>query len=342
MRCKVMVLLIMMVLTAFAQKKNELRIINNATKIWNGSAWITVGGSGSTDTTSLSNRINAKQNAIPNIADTAKYWEKADTNGAIVALNKLLNEYFSKDSTVSKIIAGSNITATKNGTSGAWTISASAGGSSDTLVRKREMQYLKNASAATGTAVGLPAAPTLSGSQLTADDTYGPFLKHSTNTTNNNFGGVTSAFTVVRGDWEPELHARVQMDTAANTTGVWWVGFFSAAPDSNGRPNYHMAAFRYHTLWDNTAFWRCVTIAGTGSTNQTTVTTVATAINTPYNFSIYPTSTAVRFFANGVLVATHSTVVPTATTLLGYVVRVANIGTTKHNIRWSRIAVYHK
>lgn len=211
----------------------------------------------------------------------------------------------------------------------------------DTLDRKREMQYLKNAGAATGTNLGFAAAPTLSGVLLSADDTRGPYLKHSTNTTANNVGGVTSAFTIVRGDWMPEMHTRIQMDTSANTDAVWWAGLFSAAPDSNGRPNTRVAAFRYHTKWDQTAYWRCVTIDGTGTTNETTVTSVATAINTPYNFSIFLTTTGTRFYINGVLVATHTSVIPGSTTLLGYVVRCANLSTAKHNVRWSRISIRH-
>lgn len=79
---KVIIISFVVVLSLFGQKRNELRIINNQTKIWNGTNWVIVGGStgsGSTDTTSLSNRINKKQNTIPNIADTSKYVEVSDT-----------------------------------------------------------------------------------------------------------------------------------------------------------------------------------------------------------------------------------------------------------------------
>jgi hypothetical protein len=112
---KIIVLIIFLFSFALSQKLNETRIMNGQVMKWTGRSWVAVvaipksdsivtkliagsnvtvqrqgesgawkvsatgGGSGSTDTTSLSNRIDAKQNIIPNLADTAKYLEKSDT-----------------------------------------------------------------------------------------------------------------------------------------------------------------------------------------------------------------------------------------------------------------------
>jgi hypothetical protein len=205
---------------------------------------------------------------------------------------------------------------------------------------KREMQYLKNPGAATGIVSGLT-APTLSGSQLSADDAFGPWLKHTTTAISGNAVGFVSAFTVMRSDWKPEMIIKVQLDTAAVTSVRYWAGMYSGSVDASSAPNVHGALFRYATDADGTVYWRCVTIAGTGASAQITTTTVPVAINIPYKLHIKNETTVVYFYINNQLVATHSSVVPTATQLMGWGARVVTLGAVKHNIRWSNVILLH-
>lgn len=96
---KVLVLIIASTGLLFSQKLNEARVIDGQVKKWNGKSWSTT-------------------------AVAINY----DTAVVLVSKNKLSNEYRAKDSTVSKLIAGSNVTVQRQGTSGAWKITATTGG----------------------------------------------------------------------------------------------------------------------------------------------------------------------------------------------------------------------
>jgi hypothetical protein len=127
------------------------------------------------------------------------------------------------------------------------------------------------------------------------------------------------------------------------TNSRYWVGLFSASPVASGVPNIHAVAFRYDTGVDGTAFWRTVSIAGTGASANVTTTSVAVAINTAYKLRIRVVTTSkVEFYINNVLVATHTTTLPTSSTLLGYGCQVTTLTTGPHNIRVSRISLQQK
>jgi hypothetical protein len=208
------------------------------------------------------------------------------------------------------------------------------------LKNKREAQELANAGATTLATIGFAAASTKTGSILTSDDANGIFNKHTTTAVSGNSAGWLSAFTLTKTDWLPEFNAYVQLDTAAVTNSRYWVGLFSATPVASGVPNVHALAFRYDTGVDGTAFWRTVSIAGTGASANVTTTTVAVAINTAYKLRIVVNSTSkVSFYINNVLVAVHTSTLPTSSTLLGYGCQITTLTTVKHNIRVSRIAL---
>jgi hypothetical protein len=105
MKSKITILLILLQSLMFAQKNGEVKEINGVLKKWNGRSWIASSTSTSTSSSSI-----------------------PDTASLVVGRNKLSNEYFAKDSTVTKLIAGSNVTVQKQGTSGAWKITATGGG----------------------------------------------------------------------------------------------------------------------------------------------------------------------------------------------------------------------
>lgn len=206
----------------------------------------------------------------------------------------------------------------------------------------RTMQAVKNAGGATVTNLGFPAAPTLTATAANSDDAAGPWLLHYTsNVSGNSSGLISAAFTYFRRDWEPDYVATIQTGTSTASIG-YWVGMFSASPDNNAAPNIHAAAFRYYTSVDSTAFWRAVTIAGTGASATISTTTVAVATTSNYLMRIRCNLARCEFFINGQLVATHTTTLPTATQLMGYGNRVTTLNAANKSIRWGRVSVNHK
>jgi hypothetical protein len=210
--------------------------------------------------------------------------------------------------------------------------------------RSRDMAVYVNPGAATITTLGLAAAPTLTATASSADSTDGPWMNHATtNVSANPSGVVSAAFTILRRDWEPEYGTTIKTDptTIANTR--IWVGMFSASPDASATPAVHIAAFRYDTGADGTAFWRCVTDNASGAPTVTTTTT-AIAANTKYTLRIRTTNAGgghVYFYINEVLVADHTLKLPTSTQLMGYGNRIVTLTTAIRNLKWGRIEVFH-
>lgn len=203
----------------------------------------------------------------------------------------------------------------------------------------------KNGGAATVSAIGL-VAPTLTATASSADDATGPWLNSATSITSGNPSGlVSTTFTVLRRDWQPEYMTRIKTDASAITTIRYWMGMFSASPDAiaRGTGTIHLAAFSYDTGVDGTAFWRTSTSAGVANTFTTTTTTTAIAANTEYKLYINcsTASTDCKFYINDVLVATHTTNLPTITQTLGYGNRVITLTTAARNLKTSSIYLRH-
>jgi hypothetical protein len=204
-------------------------------------------------------------------------------------------------------------------------------------------QELANAGATTLSTIGFAAASTKTGTITSTDDANGIFQKHRTTSASGNSAGWLSAFTLTRTDWLPEFNAYVQLDTGGVANSRYWVGLFSNTPVASGTPNIHALAFRYDTGPDGTAFWRTVSIAGTGASANVVTTSVAVAINTPYRLRIVVNTTSkVSFYINDVLVSVHTSTLPTSSTLLGYGCQVTTLTTAPHNIRVSRISIQQK
>ena len=204
------------------------------------------------------------------------------------------------------------------------------------LYSVRELQVVKNPGAATVTAVGLTAPTIVAGKN--ADDATAPWVACTTTTVSGTIGSILSAYTQVRGSWYPEYIAQVKTHTDITSSRIW-VGLFSATPTASSAPNISAAAFRYATDVDLTPVWRCVTIAGTGSSAQVTTTTTAIATSTAYTLRLRLTPTSCLFYVNDVLVATHSSVVPTGSTLLGYGNAITGLTTSTRYLLTSRMAL---
>lgn len=75
------------------------------------------------------------------------------------------------------------------------------------------------------------------------------------------------------------------------------------------------AALRYSTVVDGTAFWRFVT--SDGVTKTETTTTFPIAVSTRYKVKIVPTTGSIACYIDGVLVATHTTNLPSFSATIG-------------------------
>lgn len=165
------------------------------------------------------------------------------------------------------------------------------------------------------TSIGAPGIGLrMSGASAVQSDANGP---HVVLTTQPLIGcGVTVGTTVgfLPTIMAPDLSFRIT--TGGDITSlILWVGAFRDAP---GEPEFiatEMAAFRYATATDGTAFWRTVTCDSAGVT-ETTVTTAAIAASTEYVLRIAMAAASITFYVNGTSVATHATNIPTSTTLL--------------------------
>jgi hypothetical protein len=194
-------------------------------------------------------------------------------------------------------------------------------------------------------------APTVTtpGAALAAtDSSTGNQVQISTNTTSANVASIvasTSTYTLTRTWLSPLFYARIATDSSiANLRIV--VGLPSAdvsgdaGPASTGAYTTARGAwFRYGTDVDGTAFWRCVTSDGTTST--VTTTTTAIAASTIYNLriEISAAGTTIRFFVNSVLVATHTTNLPSTSQTMGYQVSVTTLTTAAKLLRLNHLQI---
>lgn len=182
--------------------------------------------------------------------------------------------------------------------------------------RRNVVGFLAQMGATTSTSHGLSAAPTVTSgiAAVNADAADGCWLRISTTATNGNVAKINTP-NVVRRDWLPEAAFFAKVG-ATLTSARHWVGLFSGDPSGSATPSLHLAGFRYDTAADGTAFWRCVTAAGS-ATQTVTVTTVAVTASAAYRLRITSAdANTVDFFINDVLVARHTTNLPTATTAL--------------------------
>ena len=205
------------------------------------------------------------------------------------------------------------------------------------------MTILANPGAGAATNIGFPAAPTLTVTASDGTDNDMSSVNHANNANISvSTGVISAAFTYARTGWNPKFSAYIKTGPVATSTG-YWVGLFSATPDNNAAPNISAAAFRYYTSVDGTAFWRAVTIAGTGASATVTTTGVAVSASTAYRMQIdcQETPLACNFYIGNALVASHTTQVPATSTPLGYAARVTNLAAFSRSFEWSRISVTH-
>lgn len=177
------------------------------------------------------------------------------------------------------------------------------------------------------------------------DSSTMPREQHLTGATSGNAGGRETSATVIQRSWVGGMCARYSM--GPNISNVrHWCGFSSAALDQVATPTtQHVAAFRYDTGVDGTAFWRAVTCDG-ASNVTTTTTSVAAANDTTkpggWLLRIEMDASNVYFYIDDALVATHSTNLPGSTTALGVKMAVTTLTTAAKRNAWSWLYVWHR
>ncbi len=174
-----------------------------------------------------------------------------------------------------------------------------------------------------------------SGSSANADDSDGAWLANTTGASAGNSAARTQDTRNIRRDWKGHNVHRIKLD-ATITNVRYWAGMFSTTTglDSTATPSVHLAAFRYDTATDGTAFWRALT--SDSSSHTTTATSVAVSANGVYVFRIELDASAVRFYSDGALVATHTTNLPTSSTGLGSMVMVVTLNNVAKTLKYGR------
>lgn len=164
-----------------------------------------------------------------------------------------------------------------------------------------------------GVALSAFSAITTAGTGSSSSDTTRGGIKWTNGTTTACGWQTTNAN---RFDASLNPHARFDSKLVDEVNGCWWGGFFSSLGSTTAAdPAGHFAAFRYRNGTD-TNFQACVK---DGTTIAVTDTGVAFD-NGWHDFEVYTFDGGVTwlFYIDGVLVATHTTNVPTTTQSLGF------------------------
>jgi hypothetical protein len=153
---------------------------------------------------------------------------------------------------------------------------------------------------------------------------------------NSDGGWLAAAFNDVRGEFSSEAYFAIR--TGATITNVrYFIGCFSGDPMGSATPAVSGVAFRYDTVADGTAFWRCYSAAG--GAPQLTTTTYPVFASSIYNFKIQMQGSTIRFFSSAEGIATHSTTVPANATSMGPVAQVRTLDAVAKVITISAISV---
>jgi hypothetical protein len=222
--------------------------------------------------------------------------------------------------------------------SGLWIASAPSGGSGvePPPYSRRESYHQATPNLLSYQSLNLPFAFSGVGSS-SVDNLSGFFcVRNATSATIGSVAGVeASSMGWFARDLKPIYVARQATYTSVADVRFWF-GLASATPSGSADPSgVHLAAFRYDTATDGTAFWRCCTKDGT--TMTVTATSVAVATDTVYLFRIETDSSAVRFYIDGNLVATHTTNLPGSSTAIGPTAKVTALAAAAKSLRHSRL-----
>lgn len=147
------------------------------------------------------------------------------------------------------------------------------------------------------------------GAWANGDDADGPWITLTTNAAidaaNAAIGNNTNS---LRAEWNPDITVIVK--AVSVTDCRLWVGWAQGTILSGDDPAQAVAAFRYATDVDTGQTWRAYTNDGAGG-GTVTNTSVAIATAAPQKLRVALTPTAATFSIDNVIVATHTTNLPT-------------------------------
>lgn len=204
--------------------------------------------------------------------------------------------------------------------------------------RRRWWLIQQNGGLTTLNQAGFTTAPTITGTAVVLNLATAQFIQYtSAAVINSDAGWIAAAFSQTQFNYRPAYAVSMRVGTPI-TNVRYWLGLFSATPIAATDPAIDGMGFRYSTDVDGTAFWRCWTNDGAGG-GTVTVTTVALTANTVYNLAIEVDSAGanVKFYINGILVATHTTNLPTGATNLGHVERLRTLDAVAKLISLSKV-----
>lgn len=182
----------------------------------------------------------------------------------------------------------------------------------------------------------LTSAGTTQGSASAADDNDGNWAQFSQGTLNL-MAGKNMSTQVYRPDWH--LTYGTWLKTGSDVTSVRYVlGMANSAGNVNASdtPNANGAWFRFSTSAGDTN-WQCVT--GDGSDRTITDSGVPVTADTTYRLRVHFGTVKAKFYINEVLVATHTTNMPTSGTGLGWWAVLVNLAGAARVIKLGRVYV---
>lgn len=183
------------------------------------------------------------------------------------------------------------------------------------------IQYTDIANTAITTVHAL--APSISGTATSLVNSSGAYVKYAGAASASSNAGWQLENGTAKTQYQllPRFWAKIFTGAAAGDIQNVriWVGLGAYDLRASDTNLANVAAFRYCTATDGTAFWRCVTSDNSSAATVTT-TTVPIATSTQYTLHIDCRDPATYYFwINGVLVATHTTNLPSQTTsVYGY------------------------
>ena len=213
-------------------------------------------------------------------------------------------------------------------TGGSLSTSSSSGGSTGeaSLFDPSKHQLLRNY-AVDGSATlvitdGVPTGVTVVGGSSAGSGPAGQFALQTSGGAINQRATLVSTATLFQQQWARDNGELAMRWIFIDVTNVRsWIGLCieDISDEATSTPTKSYAVFRYATDIDGTAFFRCASDNGSGVPEVTT-TTIAVTANTLYKFRFRwdKNGSAIKFYSDDVLVATH-TKIPSTTTLMRWI-----------------------
>lgn len=141
----------------------------------------------------------------------------------------------------------------------------------------------------------------------------------------------------IQSRWDPWFEAVVAPSTTITDVRVW-VGFFASTPGSSDDPAINHFGFRFSTSASD-ATYKCVSNDGSGGGAITdSFVTVAGATDVRLAAAVNSSGTEIEFWVNDILVAVHTTNLPSTSAYLGGGVYVTNLTGSQRAIQVSSFA----